>query len=361
MSDSVTNVDVEDVLSSIRRLVSDTNSDERPNVRPESDAGDARPTDALLLTSALRVPPSSEAEDDDVEAEQPEAANLSNLRDAISEQEAASDWQHAETSEYYEDEETDEDTPVISFIRHERAAPIEDDFEASDEAFEFTPVEHEADAELDEDAKEEEEVAENDVDWSLHPNDDSEETSEHDLSEVEMPEWIEAGHAEIEEAEEAQAEPTEEASDALEPEDAEDAQPGTAEVHEDEPEEPNEDVLEVSFDDADDDAEAPEVDEAEEHFEPEGEVHDAEAIFAAAAAASVFTEDEPEENTGEGDDAASFADFEETILDEDALRDLVSEIVRKELTGELGERITRNVRKLVRREIHRALVTREFE
>lgn len=49
------------------------------------------------------------------------------------------------------------------------------------------------------------------------------------------------------------------------------------------------------------------------------------------------------------------------ILDEEALRDLVSKIVREELQGALGERITRNVRKLVRREIHRALVAQEPE
>jgi hypothetical protein len=49
------------------------------------------------------------------------------------------------------------------------------------------------------------------------------------------------------------------------------------------------------------------------------------------------------------------------VLDEDALRDMVSEIVRQELQGALGERITRNVRKLVRREIHRALASQEFE
>ena len=49
------------------------------------------------------------------------------------------------------------------------------------------------------------------------------------------------------------------------------------------------------------------------------------------------------------------------VLDEDALRDMVSEIVRQELQGPLGERITRNVRKLVRREIHRALASQEFE
>ena len=43
------------------------------------------------------------------------------------------------------------------------------------------------------------------------------------------------------------------------------------------------------------------------------------------------------------------------------LRDLVSEIVRTELQGALGERITRNVRKLVRREIHRALTSQDLE
>jgi hypothetical protein len=47
-------------------------------------------------------------------------------------------------------------------------------------------------------------------------------------------------------------------------------------------------------------------------------------------------------------------------IDEAMLREIVAEIVRSELQGELGERITRNVRKLVRREIHRALMSRDF-
>ncbi len=51
----------------------------------------------------------------------------------------------------------------------------------------------------------------------------------------------------------------------------------------------------------------------------------------------------------------------DAVLDEDALRDLVSEIVRQELQGTLGERITRNVRKLVRREIHRAMMGQELD
>jgi hypothetical protein len=52
---------------------------------------------------------------------------------------------------------------------------------------------------------------------------------------------------------------------------------------------------------------------------------------------------------------------DEAILDEETLRELVADIVRQELQGALGERITRNVRKLVRREIHRALTSQELE
>lgn len=52
---------------------------------------------------------------------------------------------------------------------------------------------------------------------------------------------------------------------------------------------------------------------------------------------------------------------DDQILDEDALRELVADIVRSELQGDLGERITRNVRKLVRREIHRALAARDLD
>ena len=48
-------------------------------------------------------------------------------------------------------------------------------------------------------------------------------------------------------------------------------------------------------------------------------------------------------------------------LDEETLRALVSAAVREELTGPMGERITRNVRKLVRREIYRILSSNEFD
>ncbi|SEN40925.1 hypothetical protein SAMN05216227_101362 [Pseudorhodobacter antarcticus] len=48
-------------------------------------------------------------------------------------------------------------------------------------------------------------------------------------------------------------------------------------------------------------------------------------------------------------------------FDETVLRDLVRDLIREELSGTLGERITRNVRKLVRSEINRAMTARDFE
>jgi|GEM_PF-695288 len=60
-------------------------------------------------------------------------------------------------------------------------------------------------------------------------------------------------------------------------------------------------------------------------------------------------------------DRIDFTGESEAVLDEEALRDMVEDIVREVLQGELGDRITRNVRKLVRREIQRAMASREFE
>ncbi|MFD1341438.1 hypothetical protein [Litorisediminicola beolgyonensis] len=59
--------------------------------------------------------------------------------------------------------------------------------------------------------------------------------------------------------------------------------------------------------------------------------------------------------------AAAMRQERAALIDEDMLREMVSDIVRQELQGSLGERITRNVRKLVRREIQRALSGTEFE
>ncbi|MEM1075596.1 MAG: hypothetical protein AAGI36_14130 [Pseudomonadota bacterium] len=52
---------------------------------------------------------------------------------------------------------------------------------------------------------------------------------------------------------------------------------------------------------------------------------------------------------------------DEQVIDEGALRDVVAAIVHEELQGDLGERITRNIRKMVRREIYRALTAKSLD
>lgn len=62
-----------------------------------------------------------------------------------------------------------------------------------------------------------------------------------------------------------------------------------------------------------------------------------------------------------GDDDLAQPVFEEGVIDEAMLREMVAQMIREELRGTLGERITQNVRKLVRREIQRALMGQDFE
>lgn len=69
--------------------------------------------------------------------------------------------------------------------------------------------------------------------------------------------------------------------------------------------------------------------------------------------------DPPEDDAIDPELAALFG--QEIMVDEAMLRNLVVEVVRQELQGALGERITRNVRKLVRREIHRVITSQELD
>ncbi|QFU09050.1 hypothetical protein PARPLA_01815 [Rhodobacteraceae bacterium THAF1] len=96
------------------------------------------------------------------------------------------------------------------------------------------------------------------------------------------------------------------------------------------------------------------------HGDPVDDLNAPEAPFTEAeeqepAAGLHFIHSEPSRSTIEA------TDDEDTVIDEELLREMISEIVREELAGALGERITRNVKKLVRREIMRALSAREFD
>ncbi|MBT8408083.1 MAG: hypothetical protein KJN93_00475, partial [Alphaproteobacteria bacterium] len=95
------------------------------------------------------------------------------------------------------------------------------------------------------------------------------------------------------------------------------------------------------------------------HSVPGAEPATPEPATAEPATAEPANGDKPTADTG-SDPAMSNDLMSELAIDEGLLRDMVSEIVRQELQGALGERITRNVRKLVRREIHRAIMTRDF-
>ena len=90
-------------------------------------------------------------------------------------------------------------------------------------------------------------------------------------------------------------------------------------------------------------------------------------VTAEAEAPSVFdavednaTDDEIAEplllDAGNDDEPVEIDD-----ADEEALRILVTDIVRKELQGETGERITRNLRRLIRKEINQALEIRDMD
>ncbi len=73
---------------------------------------------------------------------------------------------------------------------------------------------------------------------------------------------------------------------------------------------------------------------------------------------------EPAEASDDLDDDTSLWAAPEELdgaLDEEALREIIVDVVREELQGVLGQRITRNVRKMVRREIRLALAAEDLE
>jgi hypothetical protein len=337
MSDPVTNVDVEDVLSSIRRLVSDTKSEDRqasqePEVAVEAPTDGVhdgvQPAEALILTSALRV--KTQVEDSVPEFRH---ADLPNFRNILSEEPDSdgenttvapssdhADWPSLADDDYYEDDEQPEASPVIDFIRHSRNVEPEDVLAAFSDAGDAEDANEAWEPEFVDGTSDQDEVGEQ--------HDPVEEWVDEDVKATESP------SDEVESSVEAVEQPEVETSDAV------DLQSETDDQDVGEPECSDDDWRPMDDEDKDD-------------------VLEEESVFASAAAASVL--DETSVQVEEGTDDIDLADFDESVIDEDALRDLVAEIVRQELTGDLGERITRNVRKLVRREIHRALLTREFE
>ncbi|WP_299671218.1 hypothetical protein [uncultured Tateyamaria sp.] len=293
----MTNTEVEDVLASIRRLVSDDNRQ-----APESEA--AASSDRLVLTPALRVT-------DDVEEE----------RDSVDEAAAddVTDIADQEVSEAQQDDLPEDETPAFE-LTHE--APDEgsddgdettlDDVEDKHEdtsAPEEHPIALDA-VNLDQDTLMSIQDAFDDVD-----DEDALATAEAEPTLNDEATTLSAKIAALETLIAGQ-------TDEFEPDMAGDGENAGTEPPA------------LAWEDAD-----------EEVSNPDPSPH---------------VDVEPDTETANVEGAQIFSS-DEDVLDEEALRDLVSDIVREELQGALGERITRNVRKLVRREIHRALAAQDLE
>ncbi|WP_137701604.1 hypothetical protein [Marimonas lutisalis] len=350
MSDPVTNVEIEDVLSSIRRLVSEnarasvsaekapakegeeaetddaTASVEEDNVAPARGEAASDENMLLLLTPALRVPEAGE-----------DGTGEETAEEAPAQEEFAS----------AEDAEPD-DAPHATF-----AAVVEDAVydaldeaadEIAEEAVTGTPAEEEAlageadrgegDVAGGDDLKEriaelEAVVAEQEGEWEP----DGDEDDPYAGGAVETLTWED--HVE---------------------EPAENLQAHDHVWEEDRLDEPVQETEQVELTPSTE----PEPRMAEEVSAPtpadDGPGPDDFEFATAAATLGVSAADD------EADSVDLFgAENEAAVIDEEMLREMVAEIVRQELQGTLGERITRNVRKLVRREIHRALAAQELD
>jgi cell pole-organizing protein PopZ len=254
MSDPVSNAEIEDVLSSIRRLISENASIRRPA------AVEGRALEKLVLTPAFRVgePAAEDAPDTERESAR-KTPEPGSLEERIAELEAAvgrryDDWE-PDGSEY-----VSQAPEEMIFTPADAASGWEEDPWAADEKVETTAAESAGEATRDA--------------WI------SRDPGAEDMAGVDSTETEDTGGLNGTEAEEA----------------------------------------------------------ASWENDPE--------LF----------QDDVEENTAEAG-----WDPEETVLDEEALREMVARLVRDELQGAVGERITRNVRRLVRREIQRALSLKEFE
>lgn len=332
MSDPVSNHDIEDVLSSIRRLVAQGNAEsqqQKPHEPPVLRDVDAEPApDRLILTPAFRVA------DDAVDS--PQAPKLQSPPAFATEEDAALAPDMAEPAVFWTEEiptlvaaKSDEpDRASLEATIAELEAAVTQDFDewepdGSEEAVESSVTSaflHKLDAR---NAKSPEETVNQAV------TDHIADTIAEEIAEAMV--FEDATFAKVDPAQVA-----EQQVDLAEDDTVEEA------------------AAEVVFPDP---SEEPQFSHA--RFE---EVYDPVAEATADAA-----EQEPGDVYGDElapDDDPVFgpvgAPAGGQLVDPDALRALVGDMIREELQGEMGERITRNVRKLVRREINRVITEQEM-
>ena len=468
MSDPVTNAEIEDVLSSIRRLVSEEPLRDRAD-RKDSDAAPEK----FVLTPALRVTEDDQPEDPGPRAERDVVATLYAEPDTQPEAEAAADaepemadpeaeakpeakaeadeasqqdaeWQaddddehdlselagepvtddqpediaedHAgETPENQHQDDLTEDADVMDqqAAQDTGLSPdmtLEQRIAQLEAAIQRSPGEWEPDGSEDGSSDETQPIGFDSAGVALAVGDDAspEETAEkpHDDAQPESGD-LSAADAGQDLAEPEHAEPdTAEATDNFDPDQFEEALAEEPDTEPAAPEATEEDTSDASpeqvaamfrhaepdqqtdtedeqaqtedwqdLDEDDPDAteadpdfstaeEAEFVEDTQDPANDPGDEPDADTVEAPQTAEpQLAAKGQPEDPGTSGDDQSEQLDFygDEGMIDEEALRELVSDLVRQELQGVLGERITRNVRRLVRREIQRAMAVRDFE
>lgn len=330
MSEPVTNAEIEDVLTAVRRLVSQSGG-AKPKPRENGAA-------KLVLTPAFRV-------DADPEDPVPEAS-----RDSVATEPSpeASPEPAVMGAEAAVPGDSPEDTPEAARDAQDvvqdvaatlRAAAQDDSAEAHDSAEQGEPSPRSA---LEARIAELESVVVKAPDAAYEPEGgEPEETqgevvfhhkAEPRLRAVEPPEMRDGGH-DVEETLDVR----------------------TVEVEDETPETDAENAALDDWQDVEADSFAF---RPAEDFEQEDALDEGVTLEDAA-----FRRAEPEDHE---DDfvAGAEVDAEEDdafVIDEDMLREIVARLVREELQGTMGERITRNLRRMVRREIARALALKEFE
>ncbi|MCT4556502.1 MAG: hypothetical protein N4A61_00435 [Pelagimonas sp.] len=344
MSDPVTNVEIEDVLSSIRRLVSDDSRREpRQTARPRADR--------FVLTPALRV-----------EADNHDDLNIDASEDAPKETQTLAD------------PAPDAGAQPIDPVEFDSI--VYDDLDG--EASENTKIQ---DHEIDMLSKlVEQELARSldpEMDTDDGPSREPEDRSHSSALDSATPELLVLGEAEVAHSEALQ-DGEADVETAPKPEIDQSLAQKISEL---------ENLISRM-------AEAPQSQDADQTLEPTATDQNAgldtdetpesdAAVFHRSASAVEFTpaapapaheeETSPEMEMGaeaqvepvetpvsRGEDDHQVDATEDAVtFDETMLRDLVARLVKEELHGALGERITRNVRKLVRREVHRQLTARD--
>ncbi len=319
MSDPVTNVEIEDVLSSIRRLVS---SDERPAKARDKVIPEAREPDRLVLTPSLRVDDATRA---DRESNWQDAPDDAAFDDAAFDD--ADDWNEQIDMADVDDAPMQGDPHAVQVEDDEFEAEmtaVDDPATKVEDAVDDTAPPSRADELKARVAELEEVVARQSDQWEP----DGASTEANSGGPVSPLPWEDCVTGEADE-EDASATP-------------QDAGPQTD--IDDSPNSPSQDAV------------SPEP--AEDYILANVAAEDCPQDGSLSAGTSASNS---ASQSGEPGSDADFFVANDDFLDEDALRDLVADIVRQELQGALGERITRNVRKLVRREIHRALASQELQ